>query len=245
MHGSRSSAREWVRDVTAELSDLDAVDAAVFPPATLIATAADAAGNSSLAVGGQDVSEHESGAHTGDVSVAMLSEAGASMVIVGHSERRADHGESDDLVASKAAQALAGGLQPVICVGETLAEREAGQTEAVVARQLDAVVAALGADGLAASVLAYEPVWAIGTGKTATPDQAQAVHDFLRRRLATVDDRMASEMRILYGGSVKGANARELFDMADIDGGLIGGASLAAEDFLPICRAAQDLRSRQ
>jgi triosephosphate isomerase len=197
---------------------------------------ATALAKSAIAWGGQDCSPHASGAYTGEVSAAMLAELGCRHVIVGHSERRAMHGESDELVAAKAAAALANGLVPIVCVGETLAERDAGKTERVVARQLGAVIERLGAR-IDEVVVAYEPVWAIGTGKTATPAEAQAVHAFLRARLA---DRAANAaaIRILYGGSVKADNAAQLFAEPDIDGGLIGGASLKAADFIAICRAA-------
>lgn len=243
MHGAREMAREWSRDVLSALPELTEVDVAVFAPATLVGTLAELAAGSGLAVGGQDLSQHESGAHTGDLSGAMLKEAGATAVLVGHSERRNDHGETDELVAEKAERALAIGLHPIVCVGETLGEREREQTESVVVRQFKAVAQRLGEEGVAQITLAYEPVWAIGTGHTATPEQAQEVHGLLRHRLRVLSDRIAAETRILYGGSVKGANAAELFAMADIDGGLIGGASLEAEDFLPICRAAHDSRS--
>ncbi len=191
---------------------------------------------SGISWGGQDCSPHEAGAFTGDISAAMLAELGCTHVIVGHSERRALHGETDVLVATKAAAALAHGLVPIVCVGETLAERDAGETEAVVSRQLGAAIELLGRriDGV---VVAYEPVWAIGTGKTASPAEAQSVHAFLRKILATAGAASGS-LRILYGGSVKADNAAELFAEADIDGGLIGGASLKAAEFIAICKAA-------
>lgn len=189
-----------------------------------------------MAWGAQDCSSHESGAYTGEVSAAMLAEFGCRYVIVGHSERRALHAEGDQLVADKAKIALAHRLTPIVCVGETLAEREAGKTEAVVKRQLSAVIHTL-AHCISQVVVAYEPVWAIGTGKTATPEQAQAVHALLRIQLKAASER-AAEMKILYGGSVKADNAAALFALADIDGGLIGGASLKAADFVAICRAA-------
>jgi triosephosphate isomerase len=192
-----------------------------------------------LAIGAQDVSEHAQGAFTGEVAASMLRDIGATHVLVGHSERRQYHGESSACVAAKFAQAQAAGLIPVLCVGETLEQRDAGATEAVVGEQLDAVVQHSGIAALATAVMAYEPVWAIGTGRTATPAQAQAVHAFIRDKLAAVDATIASSLRILYGGSVKPANAAELFAQADIDGGLIGGASLVAEDFLAICAAAR------
>ena len=197
-----------------------------------------AAAAKGIDIGAQDVSEREPGAFTGDVAATMLVDVGCRWVIVGHSERRQLHGESDAVVAAKAEAALKAGLRPIVCVGETLAEREAGQTRAVVARQLDAVLDRVGAAALARGALAYEPVWAIGTGRTATPAQAQEVHSELRARVAARDPETAAALRILYGGSVKPANAAELFAQADIDGGLIGGASLVADDFAAICAAA-------
>jgi triosephosphate isomerase len=184
------------------------------------------------------LSDQAPGAFTGEIAGAMLKDFGCSMVIVGHSERRALYAESDDLVARKFRAAQQSGLIPILCVGELLSEREANQTEAVVARQLDAVVAQAGVAALATAVIAYEPVWAIGTGRTASPEQAQAVHRFIRARIAASDARIADGLRILYGGSVKASNAKELFAQPDIDGGLIGGASLNADEFVAICRAA-------
>ena len=215
---------------------LGGVEVSVCPPAPYLRDVATHLEGCAIAWGGQDCSSHEAGAFTGEVSAAMLAELGCRHVIVGHSERRALHGEGDRLVAEKAQAALAHGLMPIVCVGETLAEREAGTTEIVVARQLRAVTDLLGAR-TGGIVLAYEPVWAIGTGKTASPGQAQAVHAFLRRLLADAGAANRA-VRILYGGSVKPDNAAELFAQADIDGGLIGGASLKAADFIAICRAA-------
>ena len=192
--------------------------------------------SSDLRWGAQDCSAHAHGAFTGEVSVAMLAEFGCRYVIVGHSERRAQHGESDQLVADKAAAALARGVTPIVCVGETLAEREAGQTEAVVKRQLSVVIHTL-AHCAGEMVVAYEPVWAIGTGLSATPEQAQAVHATLRAQLQAAT-RNADRMTLLYGGSVKPDSAQALFAQPDIDGGLIGGAALNAADFIAICRAA-------
>jgi triosephosphate isomerase len=222
--GGLQAAGPWVAEV------------AVCPPFPYLAEVALSLQGGELAWGAQDCSAHESGAHTGEVSAAMLAEFGCRYVIVGHSERRAAHAESDRLVAEKAKAALAHRLTPVVCVGETLAERDAGSTEAVVARQLAAVSALLG-ERTTQVVLAYEPVWAIGTGKTATPAGAQAVHAFLRRQLAGAVH-AGEGVRILYGGSVKPDNAAQLFAQVDIDGGLIGGASLKAADFIAICRAA-------
>ena len=214
---------------------------AVCVPTPYLAQAQSALTGSMLAWGAQDVSEHPGGAYTGDVSAAMVAEFGCRYALVGHSERRRLHGESDAVVAAKARAALAAGLTPIACVGETLEQRERGETEAVVSRQVDAVIgrqaaaliAALGAD-LARIVVAYEPVWAIGTGRTASPDQAQAVHAALRAQLAAAG---GANVPLLYGGSVKAANAAALFAMPDIDGGLVGGASLDADEFLTIARA--------
>jgi triosephosphate isomerase len=208
---------------------------AVCVPYPYLWQAQAALSGSAIAWGAQDLSEHASGAFTGDVSAKMVSEFGCTYSIVGHSERRAMHGESDALVTRKAGAALAAGLKPIVCVGETLAERDAGQTEEVVLRQLDAVVAGLGPK-LAEVVVAYEPVWAIGTGRTATPEQAQAVHRLLRQRLRRADP-TAENVLLLYGGSVKADNARALFASPDIDGGLVGGASLNATEFLTIASA--------
>ena len=202
----------------------------VCVPFPYLGQARDALAGSAIAWGAQNVSAHASGAFTGDVSAGMLAEFGCSLVLVGHSERRQLHGETDAGVAAKAVAALDGGLTPIVCVGETLAERNTGQTQAVAGRQLDAVMAALGSR-MTLAVVAYEPIWAIGTGVTATPSQAQAVHAFLRQRLLTAG---AQGIQVLYGGSVKAANAAELFAMPDIDGGLVGGASLDANEFLAI-----------
>ena len=207
----------------------------VCAPTPYLADIAAALGGSAIRWGAQDCSSHESGAYTGEVSAAMLADLCCTHVIVGHSERRALHGESDVLVAAKAERAIGHGLMPIVCVGETLAERESGATESVVLRQLAAVVSLLGAD-IDKIVLAYEPVWAIGTGKTASSEQAQAVHACLRASLANAG---AGSVNILYGGSVKADNAAQLFAQPDIDGGLIGGASLKAAEFVAICRAAR------
>ena len=193
---------------------------------------------SAIVWGAQDVSEHERGAYTGEVSAAMLREFGCRYVIVGHSERRALHREDNPLVSRKMRAAQACGLTPIVCVGETLGQREAGETEAIVAGQVDAVIAQSGVGALSQAVIAYEPVWAIGTGKTASPEQAQAVHRFIRERVRTAGAEVAQQLRILYGGSVKAANAQALFAMPDIDGGLVGGASLDAEEFSAILGAA-------
>lgn len=194
---------------------------------------------SPIALGAQDVADKPGrGAYTGEVSGQMLRDVGCSHVIVGHSERRALYGETDAVVATKFKAAQAAGLLPIVCVGETLEQREAGQTRSVISGQVAAVVDSAGVQAFAKAVVAYEPVWAIGTGRTATPEQAQEVHAFIRAMVAARDATIAAGLSILYGGSVKGANARSLFAMADIDGGLVGGASLAAAEFLEIFRAA-------
>jgi triosephosphate isomerase len=194
--------------------------------------------DSEVALGAQSVCAESLGAFTGEVSGAMLRDVGCRYVLVGHSERRQLYGESDSLVARKFMAAQTQGLVPVLCVGETLEEREGGRTTEVVARQLEAVLSVSGVGSLASAVIAYEPVWAIGTGRTASPEQAQEVHAMIRGKVAALDATIASSVRILYGGSVKASNARELFAMADIDGGLVGGASLKAEEFAQICAAA-------
>ena len=233
MNGTRVANIELLAAIRAE--GPFAAEVAVCAPFPYLADVALSLQGSNIGSGAQDCSAHESGAYTGEVSAAMLAEYGCRYVIVGHSERRAYHAESDQLVADKAKIALAKGLTPIVCVGETLAERETGQTDAVVKRQLSAVIHTLG-HCISQVVVAYEPVWAIGTGKTATPEQAQAVHALLRAQLKAASGK-AGEMKILYGGSVKADNAATLFSQADIDGGLIGGASLKASDFVAISRA--------
>ena len=234
MHGSRAANAQLLAGLK-EAGPWNA-DVAVCVPFLYIAETALALTGASIAYGSQDCSSHEQGAYTGEVSSAMLADVGCRYAIVGHSERRAYHAESDQLVADKAKAALAHGVTPIVCIGETRAEREAGQTEAVVKRQLAAVIHTLG-HCCGEMVVAYEPVWAIGTGLTATPAEAQAVHAVLRAQLHAATDR-SGVMRILYGGSVKADNAAELFSQPDIDGGLIGGASLKVADFAAICRAA-------
>jgi triosephosphate isomerase len=237
MHGSRASAKALV-DAIASAPRREC-DVAVFPPFPYLAELIAAYPGAGIAFGAQDVSAQAQGAFTGETAAAMVKDIGARYTLVGHSERRQYHAESNAVVAAKYAQAQAAGVTPVLCVGETLEQRDAGQTEMVIGAQLDAVLQIGAADSLANAVVAYEPVWAIGTGRTATPGQAQAVHAFIRGKLALADARIASSLRILYGGSVKPVNAAELFAEADIDGGLIGGASLVAADFLAICAAAQ------
>ena len=244
MHGSRSMATALVNDIVA--AKPDSIDVAVFPPFPYLAELAWQHASSGLGVGAQDVSEHEGqGAYTGEVSAAMLADVGAQWALVGHSERRQYHAESNERVARKFAAARAGGLTPILCVGETLQQREAGETEAVIARQLQAVLAINGIACFDTAVIAYEPVWAIGTGRTASPEQAQQVHAFIRSQLEKEDVMIARLTRLLYGGSVKAANAAELFAQADVDGGLIGGASLTASDFLGICAAAHQALQAQ
>lgn len=237
MNGSLAAARALVEGIKAGLGSVQATAVAVCPPAVYLTTVGGMLEGTPVALGAQDVCQDGPGAFTGEIAAEMLLDVGCRYVIVGHSERRALKGESDALVAAKFARARDKGLIPILCVGELLEERESGNTEAVVARQLDAVVAAVGVRGLADGVIAYEPVWAIGTGKTASPEQAQDVHAFIRGRVAALDEGVAERIQILYGGSVKGSNAAGLFAMADIDGGLIGGAALSADDFLAICRA--------
>lgn len=214
----------------AELSNMDWV---ICPPAPYLGLF-----DAGTKLGVQNVSQFDSGAHTGEVSVSMLKEFGCGYAIVGHSERREDNFESDDVVAQKVAKVLDAGLTPILCVGEPEEVREAGTLFDYIANQLDAVLAVVGISAFANIVLAYEPIWAIGTGKTASPEQAQEVHAFIRGHLAKQDSNIAAGTVILYGGSVKGSNAKELFSQADVDGGLIGGASLNPEDFLSICLAA-------
>ncbi len=237
MHGNLAANEALLGAVLGSVAGAG-VEIAVCVPFPYLAQVQARLAGSAIGWGAQDVSAHASGAYTGEVSAAMLAEFGCRYAIVGHSERRALHGETDVQVAAKYAAALGAGLTPILCVGETLAERDGGVTEQVVGRQFAAVADAVGAQGLAAGVVAYEPVWAIGTGRTATPEQAQAVHAYLRGAAARRDAGVASGLRILYGGSMKPANARELLAMADVDGGLIDGAALVAADFAAIVAAA-------
>ncbi len=235
MNGSLAENAALLAAIKPAMAGIEAVVCVPFP---YLAQAQVLLVGSSIAWGAQNVSEQSKGAFTGEVSAAMLLDFGCKYVIVGHSERRSLYGESDALVASKYRVAQAAGLIPILCVGESLDERESGVTEAVVARQLDAVINAAGVGSLAKAVIAYEPVWAIGTGKTASPEQAQAVHAFIRGKIAVLDSGVADQLVIQYGGSVKASNASELMAKPDIDGGLIGGASLVADEFVAICRAA-------
>ncbi|MDE2354035.1 MAG: triose-phosphate isomerase [Betaproteobacteria bacterium] len=238
MHGSLAGNPALLQSVAAGAATQPNVSFAVLVPSPYLAQAQALLAGTSCAWGAQDVSEEAGGAFTGEVSAAMLRDFGCRYVVAGHSERRARHGESDRRVAAKALAAVEAGLTPIVCVGETLDEREAGQTLAVVYRQLDAVMESLGVRRLPAIVLAYEPVWAIGTGRSATPAQAQEVHAALRQRVSNADWVVGSGLQILYGGSVKPSNALELMRLPDVDGALVGGASLAADDFLDIGRAA-------
>jgi triosephosphate isomerase len=235
MNGSAAANAAWLAEFVAARPPCETVVCApfVYLPQVVAGLAGHAA-----AAGAQDLSRHPPGAYTGDVSGEMLRDVGCRWVIVGHSERRALWGETDAVVAAKVTRAIDVGLAPLVCVGETLAERDAGRTLPVVLRQVDAVLAACGVAAFARGALAYEPVWAIGTGRTATPAQAQEVHAAIRAQLAVADAAAARAVRILYGGSVKPGNAAEIFACPDIDGGLIGGASLQAREFLAICAAA-------
>ena len=239
MHGSLAANARLLEALKAGLPEAEGLGYAVCAPYPYLAQVSQALSGSRIAWGAQNVSEHDSGAYTGEVSGAMLREFGCRFAIVGHSERRGLYGEDDGRVAAKFLAAQRAGLTPILCVGETLEQRENGETENVVGRQLDAALEAAGVAALADAVLAYEPVWAIGTGKNATPQQAQYVHAFIRARLAKRDASLAQRVTILYGGSVKPGNAGELFAMPDVDGGLVGGASLVAEDFIAICAAAR------
>jgi triosephosphate isomerase len=238
MHGSAARNQSLLEGLAVQSGSLQAVDCAVCVPFPYLSQAQALLSGSVVGWGAQNVSEQAEGAFTGEVSVSMLSDFGCRYVIVGHSERRNLFGESDELVAAKAAAVLENGLTPIVCVGESLDERDRNVTQMVVSRQLDAVISSIGVQGLSNSVVAYEPVWAIGTGKVATPQQAQDVHAFLRQRMAALDAGVGEQVPILYGGSVKGANAAALFAMTDIDGGLIGGASLDLTEFMAICEAA-------
>lgn len=237
MHGALAQNAELLNAVRSGMVTMPGVDCAVCVPFPYLAQAQQKLSGSAIKWGAQDVHQLDKGAYTGEVSAAMLSDFACSYVIVGHSERRAYYGESSHLVAEKFLAAQRAGLTPILCVGESLEQRESGITEEVVAGQLDALTQLGGVQALRNAVVAYEPVWAIGTGKTATSAQAQAVHAFIRQRVASHDGKIASGLCILYGGSVKANNAAELFAMPDIDGGLIGGASLVADEFLAICRA--------
>ena len=236
MNGSMPSVIELVEGIIA--GDRGKSELAVCPPAIFLMKVGGMLADSDIALGAQNVSDQESGAFTGEISADMLRESGCLYAIVGHSERRSLYKESDELVAARFAMAINAGLNPIVCVGESLAEREQGTTESVVSRQLDALIELKGISAIALSVIAYEPVWAIGTGQVASPEQAQAVHQFIRTKLAELDTEVAQKVQILYGGSMNPSNAADLLSQPDIDGGLIGGASLKAAEFLAIAQSA-------
>ncbi len=251
MHGSSEMTADLISGVARRAFEASRIseqrelgyDILVFPPAPYLSQAVANSDSLPITVGAQNASQFDSGAYTGEVSLAMLSEIGCEYVLIGHSERRKLFNETDDEVAEKFAACLSESVKvrPLLCIGETLAERQSGTTEAVIAAQLDAVIDKVGITGFADSVIAYEPVWAIGTGETASPEQAQDVHAFIRNKLDKLDAKIAQSLRILYGGSVKPSNAHALFVQKDIDGGLIGGASLEVDDFAGICEAVQKI----
>jgi triosephosphate isomerase len=238
MHGSRADNATLLRALLDMMQPQAAAEVMVCPPFVYLQETGRQLKDSDVALGAQSLCAEAQGAFTGEVSGTMLRDVGCRYVLVGHSERRQLYGENDALVARKFVAAQASGLVPVLCIGETLEEREGGRTTEVVARQLDAVLTVSRVSAFGQAVIAYEPVWAIGTGRTATPEQAQEVHGMIRSRVAALDAKIGASVRILYGGSVKASNARELFSMADIDGGLVGGASLKADEFAQICAAA-------
>jgi triosephosphate isomerase (TIM) len=240
MNGSLGGSGELLAGVVAGAGAIERCAIAVCPPFPYLALAAESLRGSKVALGAQDISIHDPGAYTGEVAGSMLKDFGCTYVIVGHSERRQYHGEDDLLIARKYARALDYVLTPILCVGETLEQRERGETERVVAAHVDGVINLSGVDAFRHGVIAYEPVWAIGTGVTATPAQAEEVHAFIRGRIAAKSPEVAAGLRILYGGSMKPGNAAELMAQADIDGGLIGGASLVADEFMAIARAADE-----
>ena len=239
LNGSIASVQSLSSDIASALVDGTPVEVVVCPVFVHLHEVLSCIASSPVKLGAQDTCDEDSGAFTGEVSAPMLAECGCEYVIIGHSERRAIYAETDRQTALKYVAVQRANLTPILCIGEQLEEREKQLTEAVVSRQLDAVIELAGVESLASAVIAYEPVWAIGTGKTATRDQAQAVHEFIRGKIAGLDRDVAQSVRILYGGSVKPTNARELFAMEDIDGGLIGGAALNSDDFVAICRAAE------
>jgi len=238
MNGSRASIKELLDGLKAAIGKVDNAKMAVCAPSIYMADVAEQLNGSDIAWGAQDVSIHASGAYTGEIAASMIKDFNCEYIIVGHSERRTYHGETDEMVAKKFGVVLDAGMTPIFCIGETLEEREKGITEEVVARQVQAVIDMHGAEALGKGVIAYEPVWAIGTGKTASPEQAQAVHAFIRSVIAKADAGVAEKIIIQYGGSMNAGNAKELLSQPDIDGGLIGGASLKAEDFLAIGTSA-------
>jgi len=240
LNGSIAMTRDLISEIIAGLPSDKRFEVAVFPPSVYISQATKLA-KEFILVGGQTLSEFDKGAYTGEVSGSMLKELGCQLVLVGHSERRAYFNESNQDIANKFQTALKHGLKPILCCGETLEQRESGVTEQIVSEQINAVIDLVGIEAFENAVIAYEPVWAIGTGVTASSEQAQHVHAFIRSLLSLKSDTIAPLVPILYGGSVKGSNAKELFSMQDIDGGLVGGASLTSEDFLAICQQADEL----
>ncbi|MCW9699135.1 MULTISPECIES: triose-phosphate isomerase [unclassified Avibacterium] len=238
LNGSKAFTKELIEGLKAELAGVNDCDVAIAPPVMYLAEAESALAGSQIALGAQNVDVNVQGAFTGDISTAMLKDFGAKYIIIGHSERRTYHKESDEFIAKKFAALKEAGLVPVLCIGESEAENEAGKTEEVCARQIDAVINALGVEAFNGAVIAYEPIWAIGTGKSATPAQAQAVHAFIRGHIAAKSQAVADQVIIQYGGSVNDANAAELFTQPDIDGALVGGASLKAPAFAVIVKAA-------
>lgn len=238
LNGSTKMVEELIGNLRNELNNVTGCDVAIAPPALYLAQAKQALTGSKITLGAQDVDVNLSGAFTGDTSAEMLKDIGAKFIIIGHSERRTYHQESDEFIARKFAVLKSQGLTPVLCIGESEEENSAGKTEQVCARQIDAVLNSLGASAFENSVIAYEPIWAIGTGKSATPAQAQAVHKFIRDHIAKQDPAIAEQVIIQYGGSVNASNAAELFSQPDIDGALVGGASLKADAFATIVNAA-------
>ncbi|AZI13379.1 triose-phosphate isomerase [Avibacterium paragallinarum] len=243
LNGSKAFTKELIEGLKAELAGVNGCDVAIAPPVMYLAEAEAALAGSQIALGTQNVDVNVQGAFTGDISTAMLKDFGAKYIIIGHSERRTYHKESDEFIAKKFAALKEAGLVPVLCIGESEAENEAGKTEEVCARQIDAVINALGVEAFNAAVIAYEPIWAIGTGKSATPAQAQAVHAFIRGHIAAKSQAVADQVIIQYGGSVNDANAAELFTQPDIDGALVGGASLKAPAFAVIVKAAAEAKN--
>lgn len=238
LNGNKESAKNLIEGIMGGMGDVKTAEVTVCPPFVYLQYSADLLKGSAISWGAQNVCEQDSGAYTGEISAPMLREFGCKYAIIGHSERRTIYGETDALIGEKFIATLKAGIKPILCVGELKEERESGETESVVAKQIDAIINVAGIKAFADAVIAYEPVWAIGTGLTASPEQAQDVHAFIRQRLAGHDADVASKVQILYGGSVKPDNAKELFSKPDIDGGLIGGASLDADSFLAICSAA-------
>jgi len=238
MNGSLASIEELINGIKDGLADVTNADMAVCPPAVYISTVNNMIGDANIGLGSQNVCDQESGAFTGELAASMLKEFNCGYAIIGHSERRSIYGESDELIAKRFAMAVKSGITPLFCIGETLEERESGIMEDVVSRQIDAVIDTQGIDAIGQCVIAYEPVWAIGTGVTASPEQAQAAHAFIRAKLAALSTEVAEKVQILYGGSMNAGNAAELLSQPDIDGGLIGGAALKAADLLAIGKSA-------